>query len=174
MKILINTTLVKSLKLPMPIMGQIKIFYQPVRWSKNSTSLIFLKMVNNLNPFTRKHNTSKWWVFGKMTGLSFLLNFFLILSWSIANWQYSDNFRWTEKWPSYIKHVSILSQTPSPSRLPHDIEQQPLCYTVGPCWLSIKYSSVFMSIPNSLTVPFPHPSLPGNCKFVLCESVSVL
>ena len=32
-------------------------------------------------------------------------------------------------------HVSILSQTPLPSRLPHNIEQSSLCYTVGPCWL---------------------------------------
>ena len=34
-------------------------------------------------------------------------------------------------------HVSILSQTPLPSRLPHNIEQSSLCSTVGPCWLSI-------------------------------------
>ena len=34
-------------------------------------------------------------------------------------------------------HVSILSQTSLPSRLPHNIEQSSLCYTVGPCWLSI-------------------------------------
>ena len=34
-------------------------------------------------------------------------------------------------------HVSILPQAPLPSRLPHDIEQSSLCYTGGPCWLSI-------------------------------------
>ena len=34
-------------------------------------------------------------------------------------------------------HVSTLPQTPLPSRLPHDIGQSSLCYTVGPCWLSI-------------------------------------
>ena len=34
-------------------------------------------------------------------------------------------------------HVSILPQTPLPSRLPHNIEQSSLCYTVGPSWLSI-------------------------------------
>ena len=32
-------------------------------------------------------------------------------------------------------HVSILPQTPLPSRLPHNIEQSSLCCTVGPCWL---------------------------------------
>ena len=34
----------------------------------------------------------------------------------------------------YIR-VSILPLTPLPSRLPHNIEQSSLCYTVGP-WLS--------------------------------------
>ena len=34
-------------------------------------------------------------------------------------------------------HVSIFPQTPFPSRLPHNIEQSSLCYTTGPCWLSI-------------------------------------
>ena len=33
-------------------------------------------------------------------------------------------------------HVSTLSQTPIPSRLPHNIEQHSTGYTVG-CWLSI-------------------------------------
>ena len=28
-----------------------------------------------------------------------------------------------------------------------------------------KYSSVYMSIPNSLTIPPPNPSPPGNHKF---------
>ena len=34
-------------------------------------------------------------------------------------------------------HVSTLSQTSLPSRLPHNIEQNSLCYTIGTCWLSI-------------------------------------
>ena len=34
-------------------------------------------------------------------------------------------------------HVSILPQTPLPSRLPHSIEESSLCYTVGPCALSV-------------------------------------
>ena len=33
-------------------------------------------------------------------------------------------------------HVPILSQTPLPSRLPHNIEQSALCYTAGPFRLS--------------------------------------
>ena len=34
-------------------------------------------------------------------------------------------------------HVSILLQTPLPSRLPHNTEQSPICCTIGPCRLSI-------------------------------------
>ena len=34
-------------------------------------------------------------------------------------------------------HVSILPQIALPPSLPHHIEQSSLCYTVGPCWLSI-------------------------------------
>ena len=33
--------------------------------------------------------------------------------------------------------VSILSQTPPPSRLPHNTEQSSMCYTIGTCWLFI-------------------------------------
>ena len=33
--------------------------------------------------------------------------------------------------------VSILPQTPLPSRLPHTIGKSSLSYTIGPCWLSI-------------------------------------
>ena len=37
-----------------------------------------------------------------------------------------------------VIHTSIHStQTPLPSRLPHDFEHSPLCNTVDPCWLSI-------------------------------------
>ena len=36
-------------------------------------------------------------------------------------------------------HVSILFQILFPFRLLHNIEQSSLCYTVGPCWLSILF-----------------------------------
>ena len=67
-----------------------------------------------------------------------------ILYWSIPNQQCCDSFRWTAKGQSplymYIHihiYVSILPQTFLPSRLPRNTEQISLCYTVGPCWLSI-------------------------------------
>ena len=54
-------------------------------------------------------------------------------------------------------HVSILPPTPLLSRLPHNIEQSSLCYTVGPCWLSILNIAVWTR-PNSLTVSSSLPS----------------
>ena len=56
-------------------------------------------------------------------------------------------------------HVPNLPQTCLPSRLPYNIEQSSISYTVDP----FKYSSVYMSIPNSLTTyPFPPILPPGN------------
>jgi len=45
----------------------------------------------------------------------------------------------SEQWSdsAICVHVSILLQISVPSRLPHNIEQGSLCYTAGPCWLSI-------------------------------------
>ena len=54
-------------------------------------------------------------------------------------------------------HVSILPQTPFSSRLPHNIEQSSLClYNKTLLVIHFKCSSVYMSIPNSLTIPLPH------------------
>ena len=45
------------------------------------------------------------------------------------------------------------------SRLAHNNEQGSLCYTVGPLLvIQLVYSSVYMLIPNSLTIPSSHPS----------------
>ena len=55
-------------------------------------------------------------------------------------------------------HVSILPQTLLPPRLPENTEHSFPCYTVG-AWLSLSntYPSMYMSIPNSLTIPHHLP-----------------
>ena len=62
-----------------------------------------------------------------------------------------------------LSHTCTYIHSPPsrlPSRLSHNIEQSSMCYTVGPCWLSIlRYSSVYMSIPYSLTKQY--------CRFIL-------
>ena len=53
-------------------------------------------------------------------------------------------------------YVSILSPTPLPSRLPHNIAQSSLCCTVGRCWLSILIMVViFVYLLSTFCVPGP-------------------
>ena len=61
-------------------------------------------------------------------------------------------------------HVSLLPQTPFPSRLPHYTEQSSLCSTVASgSLLHFKYSSVHMTIPNLLS---PSPTLPPTASYL--------
>ena len=46
-------------------------------------------------------------------------------------------------------HVSISPQTPLPSRLPDNIEQSSLCYTVGPFWLFV-LNTVMCTSPSQI------------------------
>ena len=77
--------------------------------------------------------------------ISFFLNFlFYIGVWPINN---VVTVSGAQQRDSVIRmHVSILPQTPLPSRLPHNIEQSSLCYTVGPCWLSFLNIAVHSTI----------------------------
>ena len=56
-------------------------------------------------------------------------------------------------------HVSILPQTPLPSRLPCNTAQTSMCYTVGPGWLSMtlyflfKQSCVWLCNPMDCSLP---------------------
>ena len=70
----------------------------------------------------------------------------------------------------------ILSQIPLPTRLPHKLEQSSLSYTIGSYLFSLlNYSSVYMLIPNSMTVPCPLPFLLVRISlFSKSQSVSVL
>ena len=51
-------------------------------------------------------------------------------------------------------YVSILPEIPLPSRLPHNTEF-PVLYTRSLLVIHFKYGSVYMLIPNSLTIPSP-------------------
>ena len=50
-------------------------------------------------------------------------------------------------------HVSILLQTPLPSRLSHSTEQSSMCYTVGPCWLGQDYFLLIFICETPFTSP---------------------
>ena len=63
-------------------------------------------------------------------------------------------------------HVSILFQILFPLRLLKDIEQSSLCYTVGPCWLSILNIAVCMclSLPFENIMLFVFHKNPVKCR----------
>ena len=65
--------------------------------------------------------------------------------------------------------VSILPQTPLPPRLTHNIEQSSLCYTVGPCWLSIYNLVTVLTIAPRLLCPWDSPGkyTGVGCHFLL-------
>ena len=73
--------------------------------------------------------------------LFFLNKSVLICVGGIANKQCCDSFRWIAKGLIYV-HVSLLPQTPLPSRLPRDIEQSSLGCAAGPCWFSMLNTAV--------------------------------
>ena len=52
-------------------------------------------------------------------------------------------------------HISMLPQTLLPSRLPHNLKQSHVLYNRSLLGIHFKYSSVYMSIPSSLTIPSP-------------------
>ena len=72
-------------------------------------------------------------------------------------------------------HVPILPQTPFPSRLPHNIEQSSLSYTVGPDWLSILKIAGFIDLPKLPNYPFPRCNVSSFSKsvslFLFCKQV---
>ena len=67
-------------------------------------------------------------------------------------------------------HVSILPQTPLPSRLLHNIEQSSLCYTVGPCWLS--FLNIAVCTCQSHNPKLPNYPLPHFSPLVTISSFS--
>ena len=89
----------------------------------------------------------------------FVAYFFkFIFYWSIVELQRCVNYCCTAKWLSYT-HIYILSHILFHYGLSQDIEYSSLCYTVGPCCLSILYIPVFIcqsQTPNpTLSYPLP-------------------
>ena len=78
-----------------------------------------------------------------------------ILYWIIVDLQ-CVSFKCTTKWFSYTYiHVSILFQILSPLKLLQNIEYSSLCYTVGPCWLSVLYIVVCTRKSQTLSLSLP-------------------
>ena len=71
--------------------------------------------------------------------------------------QCCDSFRYTAKW---LLNIYIFFQILSPFRLLHDLEQNSLWQTVGPCWLLILNLAVSTCQSQTPSVPTPHWPLP--------------
>ena len=102
-----------------------------------------------LNPWARGKSLSCFLIsLPSANRLSFAIPaflFFLIstLYWSRVDLQCCDHFRHTAEWFSYTSiHVSILFQILFAFKLLQSTEQNSLCYTVGPCWLSVLNTAV--------------------------------
>ena len=70
----------------------------------------------------------------------YLILLFLFLNFLFCIWVYPINnvvivSDEQQKDSALHVHVSILPQTPLPSKLPQNIEQSSQGYTVRPCWL---------------------------------------
>ena len=64
----------------------------------------------------------------KLFNFFFEKTFYFVLRYSQLTMSLPANSEGTRP---YVYILSILLQTPLPSRLPYNIEQSPLCYTLG-------------------------------------------
>ena len=92
-------------------------------------------------------HSSSWDCLSSALNLTYL---FLILYWSIVNLQCCVSFMCTAKWV----HYAYLFFFRLFSHIDYYRVHGPLCYTVGPCWLSISYTVVCVC-------PFQCPNLPS-------------
>ena len=80
-----------------------------------------------------------------------------ILYWSI-NKQCCNSSRWTVEGLSHTYTCIHSPLKPLSSRLPHNTEHSSLCYTVGPCWLSILNIAVYTCLSQTPWLSLsPHP-----------------
>ena len=106
---------------------------------------------------------SKLLFWGVFVFLSLTFDFILEWGWLTMLWQFQVDSKGIQP---YIYMYPFSLKLPSHPGC-QNIEQSSPCSTVGPCWLSIfKYSSVYMSIPDSLTNPSPTSPPDNHHKFI--------
>ena len=66
-------------------------------------------------------------------------------------------------------YVPIFPQTSLPYRLPHNIGQSSMCYTISPRWLPVLNSSVCMSI-QTFYLSFPLATISSFSKSVFTDN----
>ena len=115
-------------------------------------------MSDSVRPHRRQPTRLRrpWESPGKNTGVGCC---FLLHYWSIVDLQCWVSFRCTAKWGSYVYTCIYSFFSLFPYRPLQSTEQSSLGYIVGPCYLSILYIVVCMSVPISQFIPL---SIPGN------------
>ena len=73
-----------------------------------------------------------------------------------------------------VIHVFIVFQVLFPFRLLQNVEQSSLCYTVGPCWLSILNIAVCICQSQRYYIPFFMSNIPLYGYTAFCLSVHCL
>ena len=106
-----------------------------------------------------------------------------IFYWGVASWQSCNNFRWTAKGLSHPNTCTYSSPNapPFPAATEHWPELH-VPYSMPLFIIPLKYSGVYMSIPNSLTIPSPHFSYPATIRlffktvslFLFCKFICVI
>ena len=104
----------------------IKLLEKKISWSLHD-----LELGDGFLEMTQKHKQWKKIFFNLLKKKLFIL----YGVWPVNNIVIVSGEQWRDS-DMHI-HISILPQTLLPSKLPHSIEQSSMCYTVGPCWLSI-------------------------------------
>ena len=85
----------------------------------------------------------------------FKLHFILEYSWLTILWQFQVHIETTQP---HVHMCPVSPKLPIQAAIWHWVVFP--CYTVGPCWLLLLCVHV---IPNSVTIPPPHPSKGGEC-----------
>ena len=125
----------------------------PLEWLSESFSEILLTYVNLLAVSLWGSLTCFWLL--KIIWVEVILDALKVFFyWTVVDLQCFVSFGSTAKWFSAYIHTHILLHY----SLLQDIDYSPLCFTVGPCWLSILYIIVCMHYSHTSNLSFlPFP-----------------
>ena len=140
---------------------------RPTHWESNGVQIESAVSINHLRARQSCVSvTDSHWIFFYFylykKSLVFILKL-CSLYWSITDWQCCNSCKWTRKQLSqmyiYI-HTRIHSHPNSPpiQAATYHWAEFPVLYSRTLSVTHFRYSTLYVSIPNSLTNPSPHPS----------------
>ena len=157
---------------------------QQLRWNKVMLGLegkLWSLQARGSRPWLINRVT--WWGTGKNAAsqacwiVSFSFPFFFLhfqKFWNLVDLRCCVTFRCTVKWFSYIYVCIFFFYILFHYRLLQDTGYNSLCYTVGPCWLSIFYIVVCICQSQTPNLSLSPPPLVTINLLSMSESISVL